>query len=148
MAPDGGTQAGAGTLQLEGPPWTSGYDIQEHDREMNTASSSGRNRWLALLVLCLVIWILSFSRAIDVLVIPLRLIATVLVVSACALVLKFGPRRLLLCPLPHLAAFALLFYGWCPTISALLVEINLHEGLFATRDKYQFISEYVGSRSE
>ena len=78
----------------------------------------------------------------------LRIAGTILVVGAWAMIFKHGPRRLFLSPLTHFAAFALLFYGWFPLLSLLMMDINLDGDLYSTRDNYGFIADYVGSPSE
>src|SRR5262249_2708994 len=82
------------------------------------------------------------------LTVALRTIASLLVVCAWVMIFRYGPRRLLLSPLTHLAAFSLLFYGWCPSLSLVLMDLNLDAGLYSTRDNYDFVGAYVGGRSE
>jgi hypothetical protein len=118
---------------------------------MSSASASARKRWLGFLVPCLALWVVSLAAAVGgalALTPALRIAGSVLVLAAWVLILKFGPRRLLLSPLTHLAAFALLFYGWFPKLSVLLMDWNPNEGIYSTRDNYDFIADYVGSRSE
>ena len=118
---------------------------------MTPERASARKHWLGFLVACLALWAVALAAAaggLAGLTVALRIVASGLVLGAWALIFKCGPRRLLLSPLTHLAAFALLFYGWFPAFSVVLMDLNLNEGLFATRDNYHFVASYVGSRSE
>jgi hypothetical protein len=118
---------------------------------MTPDGASARKRWLVFLVPCLALWAVALAAAVGGLVgltVALRIVGSGLVIGAWVLIFKYGPRRLLISPLTHLAAFSLLFYGWLPSLSVLLMDINLDEGLYSTRDNYDFIASYVGSRSE
>src|SRR5262245_33345287 len=121
---------------------------------MNTERTSARKRWLIFLVPCFALWALTFVaatgglHALHGLTGALRIVASGLLVGAWCLILRHGPRCLLVMPLTHLAAFALLFYGWMPSMSVLIMEIN-PDGLYAARgNNYGFIASYVGGRSE
>lgn len=108
-------------------------------------------RWLELCVLCLALWVTSFvvaDTSLTKLTVAFRIVGSFLVAYAWVLVARRGPRRLWLCPLLHLSLFALLFYAWFPVLALVFMDMDLLAGIYATRDNYDFIAEYVGSRAE
>jgi hypothetical protein len=110
-----------------------------------------RKRWIGFAVPCFTLWAISFLAAeagSAGLVTTLRIAGSLLVVGAWALIFMYGPRRLLLSPLTHLAAFALLFYGWFSALSLVVMDLNLDADYYATRNSFAYIAVHVGSRSE